>query len=96
MEEVRLHTVGRIEHGGKYQGWYVFVQPFRNAGAYLILISNNEKFGKDETGQLIEGSVGYDDWVPDKETLAAYFGQYGWEINWLDEKKSAWLSDWAD
>lgn len=96
MEEVKLHTIGRIEHGEKYQDWYIFIQSFRNGTAYLILISNNELFGKDDNGELIEGSIGYDDWVPDKEALTAYFRQYNWRVNWLIEKKAAWLSNIAD
>jgi hypothetical protein len=90
-EEVKVHTVGKIEHGKKYQGWYVFVQTYRTSEACVVLVSNNEMFGKDENGELIGGAIGYDNWVPDKETLVPYFRQYDWKVNWLDEKKAGWL-----
>jgi hypothetical protein len=90
-EEIKVHAVGKIEQGKKYLGWYVFVQTYRSSEAFLILISNNELFGRDENGKLIEGAIGYDDWVPDKVALASYFKQYDWKVNWLGEKKAAWL-----
>lgn len=90
-EEVKIHTVGKIEHGKKYEGWYVFVQTYRSSEACLILISDDEMFGRDENGELVGEANGYDNWVPNRETLTLYFRQYDWHVDWLAEKKAEWL-----
>lgn len=93
--DVKLHTVGRITRG-QYKDWYVFIQTYPNKSSYLILISNNKMFGKDEKNNLIEGSVGYDSWMPDQISLEHHFEVNGWEVEWLDDWTPEWLKDEAE
>ena len=92
--KIKIHTVGRVRSGKKYVDWYVFVQTFRKHGHYLVLISDDKTFGKDENGNLVDGE-GYDEWIPDKQTLQDYFNQHDWEVEWLDDKP-AWLPNEID
>jgi len=93
--EVRFHTFGQILEG-KYKGWYVFVQTYKNNQGYLILLSNNQDFGKDKEGNLIEGSQGYDSWMPDKPSLENHFQVNVWQIEWLDDWHLSWVKDVAE
>lgn len=93
--EIKIHTVGKIINGNEYKNWYIFIQTFRKTGHYLLLMSNNKKFGKDENGNLIEGREGYDDWAEDIVTLQSYFNNRDWEIEWLDDKP-VWLPNEID
>ncbi len=92
--EIKLHTVGNIVSGDKYVGWCIFVQTYGKQGSYLVLLSDDKTFGKDENGELVEGE-GYDSWMPDMPSLEYHFAQHNWEIEWLDWKP-AWIKDVAE
>jgi hypothetical protein len=91
--DVKVHTIGRIT-AGKYKGWYVFIQTYRKYDHYLIVIANNKRFGKDKNGHLIKGTVGYDDWMPNIESVENLLDD--WNVEWLDGQKPKWLPDEAD
>lgn len=93
--EIKLHTVGHIIDGDKYKDWFVFVQTYRNAENYLVLICNSKTFGADEEGNTIEGLEGYDEWIIDLLNLEHYFSYHNWKVEWLNWKP-AWLEDVAE
>jgi len=94
--EIKVHMVGRITAENRYNGWYVFIQTYRKSGDYLILICNNKLFGADENGNRIEGTIAYDEWLPDMVSLENYFEVNGWQVEWLDDPKPEWLEDEAE
>lgn len=67
--DVRLNTSGRVVNGD-YRGWTVRVEPDRPlppCGYYVLITKDDE---------------GYDDWVPDRESLDGYFLESGWDVDW--------------
>ncbi|MEP6988936.1 MAG: hypothetical protein ABI970_25260 [Chloroflexota bacterium] len=95
MTDVRIHTVGHILDG-KYKDWYVFIQTNRRSSSYLILKANNITFGRDDDGNLIEGSLGYDSWMPDMLSVEYHFELNFPNIEWLDDQKLKWIPNHAD
>jgi hypothetical protein len=94
--EIKVHTVGRITAEDRYNGWYVFIQTYKKSNNYLILTANNKVFGGDENGNRIEGTIAYDSWMPDMVSLENYFEVNGWQVEWLEDQKPAWLKDEAE
>ena len=93
--KVKLHTVGQIL-AGEHKGWFVFVQTVRNDQGFYIFTSNNKSFGKDDDGNLIHDSEGFDDWVPEYKTIQILFDYRNWEIEWLPDDHPDWLEDVID
>ncbi len=93
---MRIHTVGQILDG-KYKDWYVFVQTYRHSSShYLILICNNIMFGRDDDGKLIQGTEGYDSWMPDTISLEYHFELNFPHVEWLEGIKLKWQPDVLD
>ncbi len=92
--EIHLHTVGKIIEGTKYKNWYVFVQTY-GTSSYLVLISNNKFFGRDEEGNRIIDSEGYDSWMPDMPSLEYHFTKHNWVVEWLPDDRPSWMEDVA-
>ena len=66
---MRLNTNGRVVNGD-HRGWTVRVEPDRPLppyGYYIFITKDDE---------------GYDDWVPDRESLDGYFLESGWDVDW--------------
>lgn len=91
--EIKVHTVGRVSSEDRFNNWYVFIQTLRKSTSYLVLKVNNKMFGRDEKGNPTEGSEGYDDWMPDIESIEHNFEVRGWKIEWLDDPKPEWLDN---
>ncbi|MBZ0281258.1 MAG: hypothetical protein K8L97_11000 [Anaerolineae bacterium] len=96
MMEIKVHTVGRITAEDRFNGWYVFIQTYKNSEHFLVLKANTKQFGADEKGNGIEGTIVYDSWMPDMVSLENYFEVNGWDVEWLDDPKPEWLEDETD
>jgi hypothetical protein len=64
---------GRIINGMS-PGWFVLVEDeSTNTGGFLILIAKN-----------IDLTLGFDNWVENRDSLEQFWQEAGWEIEWLE------------
>lgn len=87
---IKIHTVGHITMGLKYKDWYIFIQTYSDTGSYLLLISDDKTFGKDDEGNIVDGE-GYDSWFPDMLSVEHHCEKHHWQIEWLD-----WRPNWIE
>jgi len=92
-DDIKIHTVGHIVEGIKYKDWYIFIQTYSDTGSYLLLISDEKYFGKDNEGNLL-GGEGYDSWFPDMLSVEHHCEKHQWQIEWLEWRPS-WIENHA-
>ena len=69
--DIKIGVVGRIMEGDEAGSYVKVVDDSSSTGGYLVLTSANPDM-----------SNGFDNWVEDRESLARYFEESRWAINW--------------
>jgi hypothetical protein len=70
----KIGKKGRIRSGdGEHTGFFIRIKDdAQNAGGYLILLWEDTS------------PTGYDYWVETTKDLDQFFGESGWDIEWLE------------
>jgi hypothetical protein len=72
---IPIGRVGRIVQGDDVGAYVKVVDDRANSGGFLILLGSDAGFEK-----------GSDGWVENLETLAAYFKESSWQVEWFDNE----------
>lgn len=75
--KIEIDHVGRIVEGNDAGTYVKVIDDTQSTGGFLILTSVHY--------DMLDG---FDNWVENKESLARYFTESGWVIEWINDEHS--------